>query len=846
MKSAIDINRQGGFACIVYLCRRRGFKPRLPGKKQMWCFACIACLLLLLCQTTQAQSALGFVAFDCPNVPAAEFKFDLDKRVIALVMEDPGFKSIPLFKTLDALHLRHYRNRTVDLTEMHRYYRETLLARGWNSVQEKTRKRNSELHLYTLRQDTRVFGIFVIVKSGGVYLINIVGDMPAEQVRDLLRNLHHLGIEIDELMRLGALTEMPIAPPPAPEPSEEARKTVPPETETGEEKPPSQDKQASPISKETQVASPWIYQGKPIYVFNFVGTREQNSKMSKVLGSGSGDIEKVLPLIRMLLHPNPVSLRVEGEGTERAAILTVVVPTHRLKSLTISKSGTVRKQESTAPHSERLPTVIHRAQESRSIATRFQTAGAPIHELHIRGNQKIAEEHIRKTLNNASPDIEKALDTLFRAMPYFHQVQLELDVEGAKRVATITVDEKRLSTDAYLGLNPLLGLGFNRVTGWRIGTGFEVGRRKQMGPLWMWNIEEPRGNPNSKLFGKVEYAFGNPHLHYRLGGTANWGKPYLWNVGLTAQILRDTVPIAPEMFPRYSPGTFEFFGIDRVLGGLDFQNYYLRQGVELAFQWAPVMPTHAFRMSLVAEAHEHLQKSTDWSVANWMLKWKKRENPPITAGDIRSLAFQYDFNTRNTSLGWHNTLLVEHSNAAFGSDFAFTRLHVHFRYAFPLGNNRIRTRLLFGYANAPLPLQRQFVISGPGGLRGYPLFAPANEAERRTTSTWYRHSLYAFAGDSGFLLNLEYHYRLSNLFNRDFFKSMFAVLFLDEGQVWHASDKGFRFDPEANLGIGFQLGEDDVVFRLNLATPLRANSLAKERLSMGSGFVITSIWYQDF
>ncbi len=805
-------------------------------------FFCLIAFLLLLCQTTRAQSEMGFVAFDCPNVPAAEFQFDLDKRVIALVMEDPGFKSIPLFKTLEALHLRHYRNRTVDLPEMHRYYRDGLTARGWNQLKENLPKTDSELHLYTLRQDDSVFGIFVIVESdGGVYLINMVGEMPAGQVRELLRNLQHLGIEIPELMTLRELTEVSIVPLSEPEPSEEARETAPRKAEIEEEKPSSQPL----LGEETRVASPWLYQGKPIYVLKYVGTREQSAKISKVLDGGSGDIEKVLPVIRSLLHPKPISLRVEGEGTERTAILTVVVRTYRLKSLTISESKTVRKQEAVGQHrdQENPPTGENRDMENPPTATRFRTAGAPIHELHIRGNQKTEEEDIRKTLNNASPDIEQALDTLFRAMPYFHQVKLDINVEGARRIATITVDEKRLSTTAYLGLNPPLGLGFNRVTGWRMGTGFEVGRRKQVGPLWIWNLREPAGTPASKLFGKIEYAFGNPHVHYRLGGAANWGKPYVWNLGLTAQLRRDTVAVAPEIFPRSNDGASHFY---RVWGGIDFHNYYLRQGVELAFRWAPVMPTHAFKISVVAEAHDSLEKSTDWSVPNWIFKWQKRDNPPITAGHMRSLAFQYDFNTRNQELGWHNTLLIEYSNSAFGSDFDFTRLQSHFRYAFPLGNNRIRTRLLFGYANASLPLQRQFVISGPGGLRGYPLFAPANEAERAASLSWYRHSLYAFTGDGGFLFNLEYHYRLSNLADWGIFKKAFAILFLDEGQVWQASDERLRFDPGANIGLGLQFGEADIVARFNIALPLRSNWPAQERLSLGRGVVITSLWHQIF
>ena len=136
-------------------------------------------------------------------------------------------------------------------------------------------------------------------------------------------------------------------------------------------------------------------------------------------------------------------------------------------------------------------------------------------------------------------------------MPYFEEVNLKVDEENSKYIATITVDEKPLS-NTYLGLNPPIRFGFNRVTGWEIGTGFELGRRKELGPLWAWNVGNPRSDQTSNFFGKASYAFGNPHVHYRMGGRANWGKPYVWNLGLTAQIHRLTDAVAPEVFPNYN------------------------------------------------------------------------------------------------------------------------------------------------------------------------------------------------------------------------------------------------------------------------------------------------------
>ena len=428
--------------------------------------------------------------------------------------------------------------------------------------------------------------------------------------------------------------------------------------------------------------------------------------------------------------------------------------------------------------------------------------------------------------------------------------RLQVDEADAKYIATISVEEKPLSTDAYLGLSPPIRLGFNRVTGWEIGTSFEAGKRKEVGPLWMWSIRNSQRNQISRLFGKVSYAFGNPHIHYHLGGIANWGKPYTWNLKFIGQFHRLTDAVAPELFPGYNSGISIF---QRIIGVPDLQNYYLRQGAEIGLYWAPIMPTHSFRLSMLAESHTSLQKSTDWFISNWTSKLSVRGNPPITAGQMRSLIFQYDFLNRTKSLGWHNTFLVEHSSAAVGSDFDFTRLQLHLRYAFPLENNRIRTRLLLSYSNSPLPIQRQFVIGGMGGLRGYPWYRQEDGADGIITyKSGHASSPYVFAGDSGFLLNIEYHYKLSNLLRWNIFKNAFLIAFFDEGQVWNVSDTGYTFDPKASVGIGLQFGQDDSAVVVNVPglhsgrddSFFRVN-IAKA-LESGLGVQITTAWYRSF
>ncbi|MCG9130957.1 BamA/TamA family outer membrane protein [Candidatus Poribacteria bacterium] len=819
--------------------------------------------LFFVCYAVNSQSDDGTVAFDCPDVSSPQFQFDLNSDVIALVMEDPTTDIVSLFKSVDNLYLRNYRNRSGNFKKMIQYYSETLKERRWQALGKisQTSPEKTIRHLYILQQNEIVKGVFVIVKSKGkIYLINIVGVIPRKHLGELLLNLNQLGIEIPELMSLKPRDLEPASPriPPIPEP---AKPDAEPSITAQEE-----DVESPVVETPEPTKRWWSSNGKPIHEFRIQAPSTipkgsdperieealaaEKANILKVLENGSGDITSVMPTLGSVLRSTSrtLTLRVVEEGEKRVAIINVV-PTQKtsiLKSMKIS--GPKGSQINIS-----VDTIFSPQGSDAQIppeATRFWAKDVPIHEIHIRGNQKVSEARIRQTLENASPDIDKALKTLFRAVPYFKEVHLKIDEVDAKYIATISVDEKPLSTDAYLGLNPPLRLGFNRVTGWEIGTGFEVGKRKEVGPLWMWSVRNSQRDQLSRLFGRVSYTFGNPHIHYRLGGIANWGKPYTWNLRLTGQLHRLTDIVAPELFPGYNSGIGIF---ERIMGMPDLQNYYLRQGAEVGLRWTPVILTHTFKLALVAESHSSLQKSTDWFIVNWRSKHKVRENPPITAGQMRSLIFQYDFFNKIKSLGWYNTFLAEHSSAAVGSDFDFTRLRLHFRYAFPLGNNAIRTRVLLGYSNSALPIQRQFVVGGMEGLRGYPWYRQENGSDDIITyENGYTSSPYAFAGDSGFLLNIEYHYRLSNLLRWNIFKKIFLVAFLDEGQVWNISDSAYTFAPKASVGIGLQFGEDDSAVMVNAPglhpgrndTFFRVN-IAKA-LESGLGAQMTIAWYQSF
>ena len=149
-------------------------------------------------------------------------------------------------------------------------------------------------------------------------------------------------------------------------------------------------------------------------------------------------------------------------------------------------------------------------------STRFRTAaGHPIHEIRIRGNQKVTETEIRAGLEYGPEDISEAVDTLKEVLPYFSQVTLGYENDGAKLIAIIMVTEKALSSDHYIRPVPLIR--YNRVTGWLLATRVEIGKRTEMGPLWMWDIPSLARAYLPKLFGEIGYGFGNRNVNYRVG-----------------------------------------------------------------------------------------------------------------------------------------------------------------------------------------------------------------------------------------------------------------------------------------------------------------------------------------
>ena len=77
-------------------------------------FALLFLSLLILSSTTNAQPRSSCVPFDYPDEPFVGFRFDLDRSMIVVVMEDMGSDTASLFNTLNRLHLRAYKAGHID------------------------------------------------------------------------------------------------------------------------------------------------------------------------------------------------------------------------------------------------------------------------------------------------------------------------------------------------------------------------------------------------------------------------------------------------------------------------------------------------------------------------------------------------------------------------------------------------------------------------------------------------------------------------------------------------------------------------------------------------------------
>ncbi len=762
-------------------------------KKSIFVFLLLTGTVLLY-----AQSPGGTIPFDCPDVPSVTFQFNLNLELIVLLSTAEPFDAV------ENLNLHTYDAEEGLFRKLVEYYGEKLKQGGWASFAEDENWQISVLN-DTVSKDIFI-GIFAVIKGRSeVHLLNIVGQIPKEQIGKLLANLNAIGIWIPELRSLGETIALPSAEMETViSESEEIlldKKPVTSETEEIllDKKPvtmfrisedsPNPFFQFSGSMQETHFAN-WTYHGQPI---------QEIQIQSRTQTEGINHKERV-NAVKDVFFGN-IAPKEDPED------LTVLLK--KLSNSDVSKfvqKVTVNTGEKWVKiHIEDTPD----EDGLIPLSKRYQTHnGNVIDEIQVEGNQSIETDQIIMALENGPVEIEDATQKLSKSIPEFEDVEVRIKKSGQQRIAVISVAEKPLSFRGYTTAIPRIG--FNRVTGWEFGARVETGSRLQIRknrtPFefdWYSNI--PIEKDTSKFFAQFGYGFGNKQLYYRVGGNRIWGKSYKWNLGLTAQFQRATATIAPDIYAGYNEtGTFFL----RLFGVPDHQDYYLRKGAEIALHGQLNRSIYS-TVSLVWETHDTLQKTTDWHLLNWRSSTKVRENLVITPCDIRSINFKFDSNNRNNYLGWHNTFLLEHTNRVIGSDFDWTRFQTHLRNAYPFGNNQLRTRLVLSsvvgkpaedhIGTALLPIQRQFIIGGIGTLNGYPL--------------------YTFAGDEGYLFNIELLFGLPSIdiYNMNVLENWHLVLLYDQAQVWNELESGWKFKPKASAGIGLQIASEVDILRFNVA-----------------------------
>ena len=438
---------------------------------------------LILSIAPNAQPQSGRVPFDYPNEPFVEFRFDLDSSMIAMVMENADSNTVAPFNTLERLHLRAYKAGHFD--KMLDHYGTNLKIRGWSALEE-----NEDYHLYILTQGETVIGIFIIVRSQktiyrhtgdagrkALYLINVDGRFAPKQVSELVGSLNRVGVDIPELSTFGArrnttstsiLLWLPEGDPIHEVQIQANQATLESQIRAVLEDGPDEIIAAMAILRSrfpeiqtlttridtegnTRIATIIVTaqpdvgslpatsvtrtdeipqeqpaptrfrtsEGKPIHEVKIRGNQTiTEAEIQTALENGPDDIVKAIAYLP-LPDLNRVVVEIEGDDTRRIATIIII---------------------------ERSDTKGVRRPSTTGLWT---AAGDPIHEVRIQGNQKISQAKIQDVLENGPDEIEKAIDNLREALPYFSRISLQFENNGRRRVAIITVVERRLSSDYY-------------------------------------------------------------------------------------------------------------------------------------------------------------------------------------------------------------------------------------------------------------------------------------------------------------------------------------------------------------------------------------------------------------
>lgn len=254
-----------------------------------------------------------------------------------------------------------------------------------------------------------------------------------------------------------------------------------------------------------------------------------------------------------------------------------------------------------------------------------------------------------------------------------------------------------------------------------------------------------------------------------------------------------------------------------------FRDYYRRRGTQVHAGLRP-----STNQEIVAawrwDRHESLENGTDFSLFRGDQIY--RPNTPIVPGDWHSLVLAYTYDsrgvggarplaaferhlvndlfrgTRRQASGWRVDWTSEIAGHAMGGDRTFDRHILNARAYVPLlPRQSIAARVILGFSNGDLPIERRFAIGGVGTVHGY--------------------SFKEATGAGMALFNAEYRFDLSGG-SRANLGGLRALFFFDAGRV-DRPVPGSTTDWLKGIGVGVQTGP----FRLEFG--FRADAIPRSR-----------------